>query len=74
MLDDEIVGAPATSDKDVVGGHGRGVVVGNSLELDDEGATRVVGWRGHGSEGAGANMNDMTSAVLCDKGVVGGER
>ena len=22
--------------------------------------------------GAGANMNDMTSAVLCDKGVVGG--
>jgi len=47
MLDDEIVGAPATSDKGVVGGYGRGVVVGNSLELDDEGATRVVGWRGH---------------------------
>ncbi len=53
MLDDEIVGAPATSDKGVVGGYGRGVVVGNSLELDDEGAARVVGWRGHSSEGAG---------------------
>ena len=53
MLDDEIVGATATSDKGVVGGYGRGVVVGNSLELDDEGAARVVGWRGHSSEGAG---------------------
>ena len=30
--------------------------------------------RGHVSEGAGANMNDMTSAVLCDKGGVGGYR
>ena len=28
--------------------------------------------KGYVSEGAGANMNDMTSAVLCDKGVVGG--
>ena len=30
------------------------------------------GCRGHVTKGAGANMNDMTSAVLCDKGVVGG--
>ena len=44
----------------------------------DQGRERVrerrAEGRGHVSEGAGANMNDMTSAVLCDKGVVGGYR
>ena len=66
-------------DKGVIGElRGLWAAARESLETtkDTDGVEVDVGrqGRGHVSEGAGANMNDMTSAVLCDKGVVGGYR